>query len=69
MKADLLPAADFVHAAPPLAFADDPLWYKDAVIYQLHVKAFFDSNQDGVGDFRGLTEKLDYIQELGVNTI
>ena len=44
-------------------------WYKDAVIYQLHVKAFFDSNDDGIGDFRGLTEKLDYIQELGVNTI
>ena len=48
---------------------DDPLWYKDAVIYQLHVKAFFDSNGDGIGDFRGLTEKLDYMQDLGVNTI
>src|SRR5258706_1127398 len=48
---------------------DDPLWCKDAIIYQLHVKAFFDSNQDGIGDFRGLTEKLDYIRELGVNTI
>jgi maltose alpha-D-glucosyltransferase/alpha-amylase len=47
----------------------DPLWYKDAVIYQLHVKAFFDSNNDGVGDFRGLTSKLDYIQELGVNAV
>ena len=53
--------------AQPLA--RDPLWYRDAVIYQLHVKAFFDSNNDGLGDFRGLTEKLDYVQELGVNTI
>ncbi|HSD97381.1 MAG TPA: maltose alpha-D-glucosyltransferase [Sulfuricaulis sp.] len=48
---------------------DDPLWYKDAVIYELHVKAFFDSNNDGVGDFPGLTSKLDYLQELGVNTL
>jgi maltose alpha-D-glucosyltransferase/alpha-amylase len=48
---------------------NDPLWYKDAIIYQLHVKAFFDSNGDGMGDFRGLTEKLDYIQDLGVNTL
>ena len=48
---------------------DDPLWYKDAIIYQLHVKAFFDSNNDGIGDFRGLTQKLDYIRDLGVNTL
>src|SRR5256884_6142081 len=48
---------------------DDALWYKDAIVYELHVKAYFDANNDGVGDFRGLTEKLDYIQELGVNTI
>src|SRR5690606_29405899 len=47
----------------------DPLWYKDAIIYQLHVKAFFDSNNDGIGDFVGLTQKLDYIQDLGVNAI
>ncbi len=47
----------------------DPLWYKDAVIYQLHVKTFADSNNDGIGDFIGLTEKLDYLQELGVNTL
>jgi maltose alpha-D-glucosyltransferase / alpha-amylase len=47
----------------------DPLWYKDAVIYQLHVKSFFDSNNDGVGDFPGLLQKLDYIQSLGVNAI
>jgi len=49
--------------------AADALWYKDAVVYQLHVKAFFDSNDDGVGDFRGLTSKLDYLAELGVNTL
>ena len=48
---------------------DRALWYKDAVIYQLHVKAFFDSNADGVGDFKGLTSKLDYVQELGVNAV
>src|SRR5687767_14153446 len=48
---------------------DDPLWYKDAVIYQLHVKAFNDSNDDGIGDFRGLTQKLEYIRDLGVNAI
>jgi maltose alpha-D-glucosyltransferase/alpha-amylase len=46
-----------------------PYWYKDAIIYQLHIKAFYDSNGDGTGDFRGLTEKLDYVKDLGVNTI
>jgi maltose alpha-D-glucosyltransferase/alpha-amylase len=45
------------------------LWYKDAIIYQLHVKAFADSNGDGIGDFAGLTEKLDYLQDLGVTTL
>ncbi len=49
--------------------SDDPLWYRDAVIYQLNVKAFFDSNNDGMGDFQGVTAKLDYVKELGVNTI
>lgn len=44
-------------------------WYKDAIVYQLHVKSFFDSNNDGIGDFCGLMEKLDYIASLGVNTI
>ena len=48
---------------------DDPLWYKDAVIYQLHVKAFADSSGDGIGDFIGLTGKLDYIASLGVTAI
>ena len=47
----------------------DPLWFKDAVIYELHVKAFFDSDNDGTGDFAGLIQKLDYLQELGVNTL
>src|SRR5215216_4383263 len=49
--------------------AMDPLWYKDAIIYELHVKAFLDSNADGIGDFRGLTEKLDYLEDLGVNAL
>ena len=49
-----------------LSVMTDPLWYKDAVIYQLHVKSFFDSNNDGVGDFPGLLQKLDYIASLGV---
>jgi maltose alpha-D-glucosyltransferase/alpha-amylase len=48
---------------------DDPLWYKDAIIYQVHVKSFFDANNDGVGDFPGLIAKLDYIAGLGVDTI
>ncbi|HEX9987946.1 MAG TPA: maltose alpha-D-glucosyltransferase [Chloroflexia bacterium] len=48
---------------------DDQQWYKDAIIYELHVKAFMDSNNDGIGDFRGLIEKLDYLQELGINCI
>ena len=47
----------------------DELWYKDAIIYQLHVKAFADSNHDGIGDFAGLTEKLPYLQELGVTAL
>jgi maltose alpha-D-glucosyltransferase/alpha-amylase len=49
--------------------AADPLWYKDAVIYELHVRAFADSNADGIGDFRGLLSKLDYLQELGVTCL
>ncbi|MDB5807913.1 MAG: treS [Betaproteobacteria bacterium] len=61
--------ADVVTTTAPVPSAHDPLWFKDAVIYQLHVKAFFDSNNDGTGDFRGLTDKLDYIRDLGVDTI
>ncbi len=56
--------------APPTGVgADDALWYKDAVIYQVNVKSFLDSNDDGIGDFKGLTSKLEYIRDLGVNTI
>ena len=47
----------------------EPLWYKDAIIYQLHVRSFYDSDGDGIGDFKGLVRKLDYIKNLGVNTI
>jgi maltose alpha-D-glucosyltransferase/alpha-amylase len=53
----------------PVTETVDELWYKDAIIYQLHVKAFADSNNDGIGDFAGLTEKLGYLQELGVTTL
>jgi maltose alpha-D-glucosyltransferase / alpha-amylase len=66
---------DDVAAALPLGralvrpAASDPLWYKDAIIYQLHVKAFFDADDDGVGDFQGLCRKLDYLQDLGVTAL
>jgi maltose alpha-D-glucosyltransferase/alpha-amylase len=49
--------------------ATDPLWYKDAIIYELHVRAFADSNNDGIGDFGGLLSRLDYLQDLGVTCI
>ncbi|HKQ87379.1 MAG TPA: maltose alpha-D-glucosyltransferase [Candidatus Acidoferrales bacterium] len=49
--------------------ASDPLWYKDAIIYELHVRAFKDSNGDGIGDFPGLIQKLDYLQDLGVTCL
>ena len=48
---------------------NDPLWYKDAVIYEAHVKSFYDSNNDGIGDFNGLTQKLDYLHGLGVTCL
>jgi len=48
---------------------EDPFWYRDAIIYQLHVKAFGDSSRDGMGDFQGLTQRLDYLQGLGVDTL
>ncbi len=50
-------------------WVDDPLWYKDALIYELRVRSFYDSNGDGIGDLAGLTEKLDYIKDLGVTAI
>jgi maltose alpha-D-glucosyltransferase/alpha-amylase len=53
----------------PPAPADDPLWYKDAVLYEVHVRAFADGNGDGIGDFVGLTQKLDYIADLGVTAV
>lgn len=52
-----------------LALQRDNLWYKDAVIYQLHVRTFCDSNADGIGDFAGLTQRLDYLQDLGITAI
>jgi maltose alpha-D-glucosyltransferase / alpha-amylase len=51
------------------ASALDPLWYKDAIIYEMHVRAFCDSNKDGIGDFAGLLQKLDYLQDLGVTCL
>ncbi len=48
---------------------DNSLWYKDAIIYEVHVRAFYDSNADGIGDFRGLTKKLDYLSDLGITVI
>jgi maltose alpha-D-glucosyltransferase/alpha-amylase len=56
-------------AAESAIVGGDPLWYKDAVIYELHVRAFFDSNADGSGDFPGLTQKLDYLADLGVTAL
>jgi maltose alpha-D-glucosyltransferase / alpha-amylase len=56
-----------IRAAPKLE--SDELWFKDAITYQLHVKAFADSNNDGIGDFAGLTEKLDYLEDLGVTAL
>ena len=46
-----------------------PSWYKSGVIYELHVRAFYDSDANGVGDFRGLTQKLDYLKDLGVTSL
>jgi len=57
------------HELPVTDLDSDVLWYKDAIVYQLHVKAFADSNNDGIGDFAGLCEKLGYLQELGVTAL
>jgi maltose alpha-D-glucosyltransferase/alpha-amylase len=70
----MTPPDDAVAALPGAAVSaqpesTDPLWYKDALIYQLHIKAFFDANNDGIGDFEGLTRKLDYLQDLGVTAL
>ena len=58
-----------LHDVKKLGSATDPLWYKDAVIYEIHVRAFADSNNDGIGDFPGLLSKLDYLQDLGVTCL
>ena len=50
-------------------FEAEPLWFKTAVFYEIHIRAFFDANGDGSGDFRGLIEKLDYLQWLGIDCI
>jgi maltose alpha-D-glucosyltransferase / alpha-amylase len=55
--------------AKMIGSAADPLWYKDAIVYELHVRAFKDSNADGIGDFPGLIQKIDYLQDLGVTCI
>ena len=47
----------------------EPLWYKDAIIYELHIKSFFDSNNDGIGDFKGLSQKVNYLERLGVTAL
>jgi len=65
---NIMPSVDAAEL-PVTARDTDELWYKDAVIYQLHVKAFADSNNDGIGDFAGLTEKLGYLQDLGVTAL
>ena len=50
-------------------FEAQPLWFKTAVFYEIHIRGFFDGNGDGSGDFRGMTEKLDYLQWLGIDCI
>jgi maltose alpha-D-glucosyltransferase/alpha-amylase len=66
---DDLSLAQPLAGAAPCPARTDALWYKDAIIYQLHVKAFFDADDDGIGDFRGLRQKLDYLQDLGVTAL
>src|SRR5256714_5539149 len=65
--------ADEREAAPQAQtrqwFEAEPLWFKRAVFYEIHIRGFFDANGDGSGDFRGLTEKLDYLQWLGIDCI
>jgi maltose alpha-D-glucosyltransferase / alpha-amylase len=62
-------AADPTRAASSGALAPEPLWYKDAIVYELHVRAFADSNGDGIGDFKGLATRLDYLQSLGITAL
>jgi maltose alpha-D-glucosyltransferase/alpha-amylase len=65
---DAIDERGYPHVKKPCS-ANDPLWYKDAIIYEIHVRAFADSNADGIGDFQGLISKLDYLQELGVTCL
>ena len=70
----LLPQRIQTSAVPGFAqtnrwFEADPLWFKHAIFYEIHIRGFFDGNGDGSGDFRGLTEKLDYLQWLGIDCI
>ena len=65
-QAQTIPAAEPTVEPIP---SSDPLWYKDAIIYELHVRAFHDGDGDGIGDFRGLKDKLDYLQDVGVSAI
>jgi maltose alpha-D-glucosyltransferase / alpha-amylase len=62
-------AASVVRAAPGHWFESNPLWFKTAVFYEIHLRGFYDGNGDGSGDFRGLTEKLDYLDWLGIDCI
>src|SRR5881275_263509 len=64
-----LPIASLTASRLKSQTMSDSLWYKDAIIYELHVKTFHDSDGDGIGDFRGLIERLDYLQELGVTAL
>src|SRR5437867_445588 len=69
MEARRIPLPEETQELAAREAGDASLWYKDAVIYQLNVKAFFDSNDDGMGDFKGVAAKLDYVKDLGVNTL
>jgi len=69
MNAPRTPHLEEAEQGATTPVTDAALWFKDAVIYQLNVKAFFDSNDDGMGDFKGVASKLDYVKDLGVNTI
>src|SRR6202142_4069273 len=68
-RAALQVVAEIGPGGSSLPLNRDALWYKDAIIYQVHVRTFHDRNGDGIGDFQGLEEKLDYLQELGVSAI
>ena len=65
----MIPSSTRRRKVDSLRLEHDPLWYKDALIYEVHVRAFSDSNGDGSGDFRGLLDKLPYLQDLGVSAI